>query len=126
MMVRIPTHRAPTHLGEMLRDECLNPTGLTQRELADGIHVPYHRVHELVSGRRGVTPHTALRLAKFLGTSPDVWMNVELRWDLRHAQRGEAPELDRIRRVLRDPPRFHRGSASTWGAGARGRTAGGL
>ena len=98
-MVRIPTHRAPTHPGEMLLEEFLNPMGLTQRELADGIHVPYQRVNELVNGRRGVTPATALRLAKFFGTSPDVWMNLQLRWDLYHAQRDEAADLSRIQRL---------------------------
>lgn len=98
-MVRIPTHREPTHPGEMLLEEFLHPMGLTQRELADGIHVPYQRVNELVNGRRGVTPHTALRLAKFLGTTPDVWMNLQLRCDLYHAQREESAALDRIKRV---------------------------
>lgn len=98
-MVRIPTHGAPTHPGEMLLEEFLVPMGLTQRELANGIRVPYQRVNELVNGRRGVTPHTALRLAKFFGTSPDVWMSLQLRWDLYHAQREESAELDRITRV---------------------------
>ncbi len=98
-MVRIPTSREPTHPGEMLLEEFLAPMGLTQRELADGIHVPYQRVNELVNGKRGVTPHTALRLAKFLGTTPDVWMNLQLRWDLYHAQRDEASALDRIKRA---------------------------
>lgn len=98
-MVRIPTHHAPTHPGEMLLEEFLNPMGLTQRELADGTRVPYQRVNELVNGRRGVTPHTALRLAKFLGTSPDVWMNLQLRWDLYHAQLDESAELAQIKRV---------------------------
>ena len=98
-MVRIPTHRAPTHPGEMLLEEFLTPMGLTQRELADGIRVPYQRVNELVNGRRGVTPQTALRLAKFFGTSPDLWMNFQLRWDLYHAMEAEAPELSRIKRV---------------------------
>jgi len=98
-MVRIPTHGAPTHPGEMLREEFLNPMGLTQRELAAGIRVPYQRVNELVNGRRGITPATALRLAKFFGTTPDLWMNLQLRWDLYHAQAAEAPDLGRIRRV---------------------------
>ncbi|HEX9693310.1 MAG TPA: HigA family addiction module antitoxin [Gemmatimonadales bacterium] len=98
-MVRIPTHRAPTHPGEMLLEEFLNPMGLTQRELADGIRVPYQRVNELVNGRRGITPATALRLAKFFGTTPDLWMNLQLRWDLFHAQEVEARDLDRIKRV---------------------------
>ncbi len=98
-MVRIPTHRAPTHPGEMLLEEFLIPMNLTQRELADGIRVPYQRVNELINGRRGITPATALRLARFFGTSPDLWMNLQLRWDLFHAEADEAMDLSRIKRV---------------------------
>jgi len=96
-MVRVPTHRAPTHPGEMLREEFLVPLGLTQQQLADGIRVPYQRINELVNARRGVTPSTALRLAKFFGVSPDFWMNLQLRWDLYHAQQAEAAVLKAIR-----------------------------
>ena len=78
-MIRIPTHREPTHRGEMLLEEFLLPMGLTQRDLANGIHVPYHRVNEIVNGRRGITPGTALRLAKFFGNSEGFWMNLQLR-----------------------------------------------
>jgi addiction module HigA family antidote len=95
--MRIPTHRPPTHPGEMLIAEFLEPLGLTQRELADAIHVPYQRVNEIVNQRRGVTPGTALRLAKFLGTTADFWMTLQLRWDLYHAQRSEQRTLYRIR-----------------------------
>ncbi|HEX9878194.1 MAG TPA: HigA family addiction module antitoxin [Gammaproteobacteria bacterium] len=98
-MVRIPTHREPTHPGEMLLEEFLAPMGLTQRDLADGIRVPYQRVNELINGRRGITPSTAVRLAKFFGTTPDLWMNLQLRWDLYHAQEAEAGDLERIKRV---------------------------
>lgn len=98
-MVRIPTHRAPTHPGEMLVEEFLRPMGLTQRDLADGIRVPYQRVNELVKGRRGVTPSTALRLAKFFGMSPDFWLNLQLRWDLYHAEAEEAGALRKIKHV---------------------------
>ena len=94
-MVRIPTHRAPTHPGEMLL-EFLTPMGITQRELADAIGVPYQRVNELVNGRRGITPSTALRLAQFLGTTSAFWMNGQTRWDLYHAQKAEASDLRRI------------------------------
>ena len=95
-MVRIPTHRTPTHPGEVLREEFLRPSGLTQRDLAGAIGVPYQRVNEIVRGRRGITPSTALRLGKFFGTTPDLWMNLQLRWDLYHARRSEARQLDRI------------------------------
>lgn len=98
-MVRIPTHGAPSHPGEMLLEEFLNPMGLSQRDLAEGIRVPYQRVNELVNARRGVTPATALRLAKYFGTTPDLWMNLQLRWDLYHAQLAEARDLDRIQTV---------------------------
>lgn len=100
-MVRIPTHRQPTHPGEMLITEFLEPLGISQRELATGIHVPYQRVNELVNQRRGVTPSTALRLAKFLGTTPGFWMNLQLRWDLFHAQLDEMEELKSIRKSRR-------------------------
>lgn len=96
-MVRIPTHREPTHPGEMLIEEFLNPMNITQRELADAIHVPYQRINELVNGRRGVTPSTALRLGKFFGVSADFWLNLQVRWDLYKAQQAEAAELDSIR-----------------------------
>jgi addiction module HigA family antidote len=67
--------------------------GLTQRELAKAIRVPYQRINELVNGRRGITPSTALRLAKYFGMSADFWMNFQLRRDLYHAQQSEAKEL---------------------------------
>ena len=96
-MVRIPTDREPTHPGEMLIEEFLTPMGLTQRELADGIHVPYQRVNEIVNGRRGITPSTALRLAKYFGHSEGFWMNLQLRWDLYQAKRSEEGDLRAIR-----------------------------
>ena len=100
-MVRVPTHRAPTHPGEMLLEEFLQPMEVSQRELADAISVPYQRVNEIVNGRRGVTPSTALRLSLYLGTSSGFWMNLQLRWDLYHAQRAEADVLKRIRPLKR-------------------------
>jgi addiction module HigA family antidote len=97
-MVRVPTNREPTHPGEMLLEEFLKPMELSQRDLAEGIRVPYQRVNELVNGRRGVTPSTALRLAKFLGTSAEYWMNLQLRWDLYQAIHSEESDISRIKR----------------------------
>ena len=97
-MVRVPTHRRPTHPGEMLLEEFLDPMELTQRELADAIAVPYQRVNEIVNQRRGVTPSTALRLSTYFGTSTDFWMNLQLRWDLYHAREAEADILKKIPR----------------------------
>ena len=97
-MVRVPTNREPTHPGEMLLEEFLKPMELSQRDLAEGIRVPYQRVNELVNGRRGVTPSTALRLAKFLGTSAEYWMNLQLRWDLYQVIHSEESDISRIKR----------------------------
>ncbi len=80
-------------------EEFLKPMELSQRDLATGIRVPYQRVNELVNRRRGVTPSTALRLAKFFDTSASFWMNLQLRWDLFQAEQSEAAELKRIRKV---------------------------
>jgi len=95
-MVRIPTHRQPTHPGEMLAEEFLLPMQITQRELADAIHVPYQRINELVNQKRGITPSTALRLARFFGVSADFWLNLQIRWDLYRAQQAEQTALDDI------------------------------
>ncbi|MBF0274185.1 MAG: HigA family addiction module antidote protein [Nitrospinae bacterium] len=95
-MVRIPTDREPTHPGEMLLEEFLNPMGISQRELANNINVPYQRVNEIVNKRRGITPSTALRLARYFGVSEDFWLNLQLRWDLFKAKKKEASVLKRI------------------------------
>ena len=95
-MVRIPTNRVPTHPGEMLLEEFLNPLGLKQRELAVAIHVSYQQVKALVNGRHSITPSIALRLGKYFDVSPAFWMNLQLRWDLYHAIRSEARKLEAI------------------------------
>jgi addiction module HigA family antidote len=95
-MVRIPTHRTPTHPGEMLRDEFLVPMNISQRDLANAIGVPYPRINALVNRKRGVTPSIALRLARFFGMSVDFWLNLQIRWDLYKAQAAEGDELDAI------------------------------
>ncbi len=95
-MVRIPKDRPPTHPGEMLLREFLEPLGLTQKHLADSIHVPYQRINEIINGRRGVTPSTALRLAKFFDMSSDFWLNLQLRWDLYHVQKQEGETIQQI------------------------------
>ena len=95
--MRIPTNREPTHPGEMLREEFLLPMNITQRELADAIHVPYQRINELVNKKRGVTPSTALRLSKFFGVSPDFWLNLQMRSELFKAKNIEQKDLESIK-----------------------------
>lgn len=98
-MIRLPAKRAPTHPGEMLIEEFLKPTGLSQQDLAHAICVPYQRVNDIVHKRRSVTPGTALRLAKFFGNSPAFWMNLQLRWDLFNAQAAEKESLKKIKPI---------------------------
>ena len=69
---------------------------ISQRELANAIHVPYQRVNELVNQKRGVTPSTALRLAKFFGMSADFWLNLQIRWDLYRINQLEVKALESI------------------------------
>lgn len=95
-MRELPTHRAPTHPGKMLREEFLVPLGITQRDLATAIHVPYQRVNELVDGKRGITPSTALRLSRYLGTSAGFWLNLQQAWDVCHVLQDEGPALETI------------------------------
>ncbi|MBL0381312.1 MAG: HigA family addiction module antidote protein [Desulfofustis sp. PB-SRB1] len=96
-MVRIPKFREPIHPGEMLMEEFLEPMQITQRELSNAIHVPYQRINEIINGRRGITPSTALRLARYFGMSEDFWMNMQLRWDLYRARKSEEKELRTIK-----------------------------
>ena len=96
-MIRVPTHRPPTHPGEMLSEEFLSPMGMTERGLADAIHVPCQLVAEIVSGQKSMTASISLRLAKFFGMSPDFWMSLQLRWDLYQTQQAESEALETIR-----------------------------
>jgi addiction module HigA family antidote len=100
-MIRVPTHRAPTHPGEMLLKEFLEPMGLTQRDLADALHIPAQQINEIVNGRRDITPSTALRLGKFFEMSAGFWMNLQLRCDLYQAQQDERETLEAIQPYVR-------------------------
>ena len=96
-MIRVPKNRAATHPGEMLLEEFLQPMGLTQKELADAIHVPFQRINEIVSGKRGLTPSTALRLAKYFGMSAGFWLNLQMKCDLQNAEQRESEVLKSIK-----------------------------
>ena len=80
--------REPVHPGYFLETRFLKPLGLTQLALADALGISRRRVNELVRGRRGVTPDTALRLAAHFRTEPEFWMQLQLAWDMHHALRA--------------------------------------
>ena len=100
---RLPRHRAPTHPGEMLLEEFLKPLGMSQSEFAGHLGVSFPRLNEIIRGKRGVTPDTALRLARVLGMSADFWLGLQLDWDLWHAMHGKnADEIGRLEPVRRN------------------------
>ena len=80
--------RPPTHPGEMLLEEFLRPAALTQVEAARRMGIPLNRLNEIIRGKRGVTADTALRLAKLLKTSAELWLGLQNDWDLWHAARA--------------------------------------
>jgi antitoxin HigA-1 len=86
----------PIHPGEILLEEFLNPLGITQYRLARTIDVPARRINEIVHGTRSISPDTALRLSRALGTSDRFWMNLQTRYDLDVAIDRHRDELDRI------------------------------
>ena len=84
----------PIHPGEILREEFLNPMGISINRLARDIVVPPGRISEIVNGKRGITADTALRLARFFGTSPEVWLGLQSEYDLRVAKQTIGKEIE--------------------------------
>lgn len=84
----LPTHRPPTHPGEMLQKEFLEPLGVSQTEAAKRIAVPFQRLNAIVTRRRSVSADTALRLEALTGWDAQIWLTLQARWDLWHAQRA--------------------------------------
>ncbi|GAA6623474.1 HigA family addiction module antitoxin [Scytonema sp. NUACC26] len=94
--MKVPKYRPPSHPGEILLKDFLEPMGITQRQLADALHVPYQRINELINQKRGVTPSTALRLSKFFGNSSSFWLNLQQNWEIYHILQEEEEELKAI------------------------------
>ena len=95
---RLPSDRPPTHPGRILLEDFLKPHGLTQMRLAELIGVHYPRVNEIINGKRGITPDSALRLSRLFGTTPEFWLNGQLDCDLYAAiHSDQAEEIRRIK-----------------------------
>ena len=82
----IPKHRPPTSPGEILLEEFLKPNGITQTAMAEKMGVPLQRVNTLINGKRAVTAETAILLSEILGTSPEFWLNLQMKCDLYELQ----------------------------------------
>jgi addiction module HigA family antidote len=91
MKERLPN----VHPGEVLLEEFLKPLGLTQNRLAREIHVPPRRINEIVLGKRSLTPDTALRLARYFGTSERFWLGLQMDFDLEETQRQVGERIER-------------------------------
>lgn len=84
------------HPGEILREEFLHPLDITAYRLAKDIHVPATRISDILSGKRGISAGTALRLARYFGNSAQFWLNLQAHFDLREAQEREAAAVTAI------------------------------
>lgn len=76
----------PVHPGEVLREDVLNELGMSANAFAKALGVPTNRITAILNGERGITAETALRLARYLGTSPEFWLNLQQAYDLRMAE----------------------------------------
>lgn len=94
MPKRKPTPQ-PIHPGEILREDLMKPLGLNSHRLARDLKVPATRISEIVNGRRGITTDTALRLARYFGSTPQFWMNLQAAYDLNVAMGSYADKISR-------------------------------
>jgi len=83
----------PIHPGEILREEYLQPLGLTANALAIALRVPAPRINDIVLERRAITPNTALRLARYFGGDAEAWMNLQISFDLKQAELAEGQQI---------------------------------
>jgi len=100
--MRLPTSRPPVHPGEILCEEFMKPLDMTQKELSRRTGVPRSHISKVLNCRKGVSADFALRLSKLFGTSPELWLNGQIAWDVWHLTHGEtACEFEAI-----EPVRF--------------------
>jgi addiction module HigA family antidote len=90
----------PIPPGEILAEEFMAPNGISQNRLARDLDVNPARINDIVHGRSAITAAIALRLAKYFGTTPELWMNLQADYDLRRARAAEWPKIERRVRVL--------------------------
>ena len=91
----MPKHLEPIHPGEILMEEFLKPMGINLSALARDINVPTGRISQIVGGKRAITADTALRLGKYFGVSPEMWVGLQSDYELRLARRSSGREIDR-------------------------------
>jgi len=90
----------PIHPGEVLLEDFMKPFGLSQYRVAQDIGVPALRINQIVRGKRAITADTAMRLARYFGTTPDVWLRLQARYDLEVAEQAIGERIEREVKVL--------------------------
>lgn len=100
MIKKLPKKLPPIYPGEILAEEFMKPYGISQNRLARDIDVNPARVNDIVHGRSAITASIALRLAKYFGTTPELWMNLQASYDLRRARAQDWPRIERRVRIL--------------------------
>ncbi len=92
----IELNRQPTHAGEILKEEFLEPLGMTQSHLAKALHTSFRAINELVNEKRGITTEMALKLARYFGTTPQLWLNIQNQFDIYKVSMKKQKELEEI------------------------------
>ena len=94
----IELKRQPTHVGEILKEEFLIPLNITQSQLAKDLNTSFRAINEIVNEKRGITVEMALRLSKYFGTSPQLWLNIQNQYDLYKVATKKAELFDKVKR----------------------------
>lgn len=94
------TRLSPIHPGEILLEDFMKPLGISQYRLAKDIGVPPIRISQIIRGERSITVDTAMRLARYFGTSAAVWLRLQVRYDLESAQASLGPRIEQEVKVL--------------------------
>ncbi len=89
-------NRQPAHTGEILKEEFWEPLGMTQSHLAKALHTSFRAINELVNEKRGITTEMALKLARYFGTTPQLWLNLQNQFDIYKVSMKKQKELEEI------------------------------
>jgi addiction module HigA family antidote len=100
-MARYDLTRTPTHPGEVLKEDFLSPLGLTQVKLAKALKTSFRTINEILNEKRSISPDMALRLARYFGTTPDVWIGLQADYDLYWAKMKSRKTIEEIKPLQR-------------------------
>jgi antitoxin HigA-1 len=94
-MKKTAKYRDPVHPGVVLKADLLQPLGMSVNKLATELHVPANRLGQIISGKRGISPDTSLRLARYFGFSPEYWLNMQAQYDLEVIRRQSMRRIEK-------------------------------